>query len=47
VFAEYKAIAQREGSDPAAVAKRMGRRNLENALVGDMLKDDGGAWRRK
>lgn len=45
--AEYKTLAQKEKSDAAAVARRAGARNIENARIGDMVKDEGGAWRKK
>ncbi len=44
---EYAAIAAKERADAAAVAKRAGARNIANAKVGDMVRDDGGSWRRK
>jgi uncharacterized protein YdbL (DUF1318 family) len=45
--AEYKALAEKEKTDAASIAQRMGRRNIENARIGDMVKDKGGAWRKK
>lgn len=44
---EYAALAAKERSDAAAVAKRAGARNIANARVGEMVRDNGGAWRRK
>ena len=45
--AEYTALAAKEHVDVAAIAKRMAKRNFDNARVGDMLKDENGSWRRK
>lgn len=45
--AEYAALAAKEHVDAAAIAKRMAKRNFDNARVGDMLKDENGSWRRK
>lgn len=45
--AEYKAMAAKERSSESAVATRMAKRNFENARIGDMLKDEGGSWRKK
>jgi uncharacterized protein YdbL (DUF1318 family) len=45
--AEYRAIAGKEGTGEAAVAARMGKRNIANARGGEMVKDEGGAWRKK
>lgn len=45
--AEYAATAQRERTQPGEVATRMARRNVENAKVGEMIKDAKGAWQRK
>lgn len=44
---EYKAIAGAEKSSESAVAARMGKRNFDNARTGEMLKDEGGSWRKK
>lgn len=43
---DYRARAEREKTDAASVAQRAGKRNLENARVGDMLKD-ASVWRKK
>lgn len=45
--AEYKALAEKEQADVQVIVQRMAKRNLENARVGDMVKDDKGAWRKK
>ncbi len=45
--AEYKALAEKERVDASVIAKRMAARNIENARVGEMLKDEGGSWRKK
>jgi uncharacterized protein YdbL (DUF1318 family) len=45
--AEYKALAEKEHVDVSAIVKRMAKRNLENARIGDMVKDESGTWRRK
>ncbi len=45
--AEYNAAARAEGIQPSAVATRTARRNFDNARAGDMLKDEGGTWRKK
>lgn len=44
--AEYRAIAQKDRAEPDAVARRMGRLNIEAARVGEMVKE-GGRWRKK
>ena len=33
--------------DAAVIAKKMAKRNFDNARIGDLLKDDGGSWRKK
>jgi uncharacterized protein YdbL (DUF1318 family) len=45
--AEYKALADREHADPSVIAKRMAKRNVDNARVGEMLRDENGSWRKK
>lgn len=44
--AEYKAVADKERVDVSVVARRMGERNVLNARIGDMVKDNG-TWRKK
>lgn len=45
--ADYKAQAAAERVEVSVIAKRAAQRNFENARVGDMLKDEGGTWRKK
>lgn len=45
--AEFKALAEKERVEVAAIAKRLAKRNFDNARVGDMVKDEGGGWRKK
>lgn len=45
--AEYRALAEKEGVEPSGVAKRMAKRNSENARIGDMLKNEDGTWKKK
>ncbi|MBC7835830.1 MAG: DUF1318 domain-containing protein [Phycisphaerales bacterium] len=44
---EYSALAAKERVDAADIAKRVGQRNVQNARIGDMVKDDRGAWRKR
>ncbi|MBC7772841.1 MAG: DUF1318 domain-containing protein [Pyrinomonadaceae bacterium] len=44
---EYKAIAEKEKSDVAAIVKKMAKRNFDNARVGEMLKQEDGSWKKK
>lgn len=45
--AEYKALAERESADVSTITKRMARRNIDNARIGEMVKDESGTWRKK
>jgi uncharacterized protein YdbL (DUF1318 family) len=45
--AEYKALAQKEQADASVIAKRIGRQHVDSARIGEMVKDDSGAWRKK
>ena len=45
--AEYKLLAEKEKPDSASIAKRAAARNIENARIGDMIKEDSGSWRKK
>ena len=45
--AEYKILAEKERVEFSVIAKRMAAKNLDNARIGDMVKDDSGAWRKK
>ncbi len=45
--AEYRDLAAKENVQARVIAERTARRNFENARIGDMLKDKGGAWRKK
>jgi uncharacterized protein YdbL (DUF1318 family) len=45
--AEYQALAEKERVDASVITKRMAERNLQNARIGDMVKDESGVWRKK
>lgn len=45
--AEHKARAAEERVGVPVIVERAAKRNLENARIGDMVKDERGAWRRK
>lgn len=45
--AEYKLLAEKEKTDSATIAQRAAARNIANARIGDMIKEDSGSWRKK
>ncbi len=44
---EYKLLAEKEKTDAATIAQRAAARNIANARIGDMIKEDSGSWRKK
>ena len=42
----YAALAEKEGTTPATVAKVNAKRNFERARAGEYLKEEG-KWRKK